>query len=120
MSQQVNRLVCRVGISLGIECAAFFYCRALVKLFARFPLYIGFYNIPIDYFEWWLSGVNLTNVAWQRAHVLAYAVLIVLNATKWLMVLHFSSTGRIKLAVFLGLFFGALLLATFSLRDLPM
>jgi hypothetical protein len=65
MSQQVNRLVCRVGISLGIECAAFFYCRALVKLFARFPLYIGFYNIPIDYFEWWLSGVNLT-----RSHLI--------------------------------------------------
>jgi hypothetical protein len=97
------------------------YCLELFKLSARLPLYSGFYTIPIDcVIEPWLRSLDLSHEGWRQAHILAYGVLVILNASKWFLSLHLISKGRVKLGGALGLAFVILLLVTFSLRDLPL
>ena len=77
--------------------------------------------VPIsNVIEPWLSRLNLSHDGWRLAHVAAYGILVMLNATKWFIMLWLRANGRVKLAVVLGLFFAALLLLSVSLRNLPL
>ncbi len=121
MSLRLTRPVYSVAVSLGMETVAFLYCLALFEGFGRISLYAVFYTLPMDgIVEPLLRHLHLIQGWWRAGQIIGFCCLSILNAAKWLIIVHLCMSGRGKLAGVLAAVFIVLLLVSFSVRDLPL